>query len=195
MYLWKQRSLADPSQLNMHRFSRWFRILLLAVGVAGLASAVWAVYRFSHVEKPKSSSDHQSSTQQDMPTVTLCELLANPKVYDMKVIRVRAILGVHDGARSLYDPSCITMEPMVGVEPDPSLHYEPSLGVEKKFYDLVRPETEIKEGGARMVMVGRFEGPNFSKDGRKSRFQHQFLLMRIEKAEPETPDVTPSTHQ
>lgn len=194
MYLRKQRSLAGPLHQNMHRFSHWFRILLLAIGVAGLASAAWAVYRFSIVEKPKPSPGYQS-IQSEMPTVTLCELLSNPATYDLKVIRVQAILVVNNGDRSLYDPSCITMEPMVGVEPDPSLHYEPSDGVEKKFYDLVRPESETRQGSARMVMVGRFEGPNFSKDGRKSRFQHQLILMRIEKAEPVTADATPSTHQ
>jgi hypothetical protein len=192
MYLWKQRSLAEqPPQLNMFHFSQLIRTLLLVIGVAGLASAAWAVYRFSVVEKFKTSSEHGSSTQQHLSTLTLCELLANPKAYDMKVIRVRAILVVNHGDRSLYDASCITMDPMVGVEPDPSLHRKPGDRVSEEFYDLVRPDYETKEASARMVMVGRFEGPNFLNDGRKSRFQHQFILMRIEKAEPVTSDATP----
>lgn len=194
MYLWKQRSLAEPPRLDMDRFPRWFRIVLLAIGVAALASAAWAAYRFSIVETAKPSPSYQA-IQSEIPTVTLCELLANPATYDLKIIRVQAILIVNNGYRSLYDPSCITMEPMVGVEPDPTLHYESSAGVEKKFYDLVRPESKTKEGSARMVMVGRFEGPNFSKDGRKSRFQHQLILMHIEKAEPVKSDATHSTQQ
>ena len=101
MYLWKQRSLEEPPQLNMRRLARSFRVLLLAIGVAGLASAAWAVYRFSIVEKPKLSSWYQSSLQPEMPTVTLCESLANPATYDLKVIRVQAILVVNNGDRSL----------------------------------------------------------------------------------------------
>jgi len=123
----------------------------------------------------------------EVPTVLFCDLLSNPKAYDMKVIRAQAVLVVNHDYRALYDPSCITKEPMVGVEPDSSLHYEPSDAVPEKLFELVtRPETEIKEGSARVVMVGKFEGPNFRKDGRISRFQHHFIVMRVEKAEPVT---------
>jgi hypothetical protein len=87
------------------------------------------------------------------------------------------------------------MEPMVGVEADPSLWYESGGGVEKKFYDLMSPQNETKEARARMVMVDRFEGSNSSRDGRTSKFQHQLVLMRLEKAEPVTPDRTASAHQ
>ena len=35
---------------------------------------------------------------------------------------------------------------MVGVEPDSSLHYEPSDAVPEKLYELVvRPESEVKK--------------------------------------------------
>jgi hypothetical protein len=148
--------------------------------VTGVA---WFLRGFWQVGIPK--EHHQSSTaaMSEVPTVVFCDLLANPTAYDMKVIRVQAVLVVNHNYRALYDPSCITKEPMVSIEPDSSLHYEPSDAVPEKLYDLVvRPESEIKEGSARVVMVGRFEGPNFRKDGRRiSRFQHRFIVMRLEK--------------
>lgn len=131
--------------------------------------------------KPGSHSDQPATGE--VPTVALCELLANPVAYDMKIVRVKAILVVNHGDRSLYDPSCIPREPIIGVEPDPFLHYESRAGVPEQFYHLLRPENEIREGSARVIIVGRFEGPNFAKDGRKSRFQHRFVVMQVEKAE------------
>ena len=112
MHFWKQRSLRDLPELP---YSRWSRTLLLFVGGAVLASAtVLVLRRYSAIEKQKGSSSYQSSVPSNIPTVTLCELLANPQSYDVKVIRVEAILVANHGDRSLYDPSCITREPMVG---------------------------------------------------------------------------------
>jgi hypothetical protein len=193
MYLWKQRTLANSQQLEVRCIPPWFRILLLAIAVASLAAAAWAGYHFSIIGEPKPSAGYQDAAQSEIMTVSLCELLANPAAYDLRVIRVPAILVANDGA-SLYDPACITMEPMVAVEPDVSLLHEPSEGIQKQFFDLVQPHNETK-GSARMVMIGRFEGPNFVKDGRKSRFQHQFILMRIEAAELLTLDPTVASHQ
>src|ERR1043165_3979374 len=73
--------------------------------------------------------------------------------------------------------------PMIGVELDSSFHYEPSKVLPERLCDLLLPERVVKEGAARVVMVGRFEGPSFSKDGRKSKFQHSFFIMSLEKAE------------
>jgi hypothetical protein len=174
--------------INMHRLTLWLVIALLALGI--VTGVVWLVRGFSQAGKLK---EHQSSTaaMSEVSTVAFCDLLANPTAYDMKVIRVQAVLVVNHDYRALYDPSCITKEPMVSVEPDSSLHYEPSDAVPEKLYELVvRPESEIKEGSARVVMVGRFEGPNFRKDGRISRFQHRFIVMRLEKAEPVTASKT-----
>jgi hypothetical protein len=167
----------------MHRLTLWLVIALLVLGV--VTGVLWLVRGYSQAEKLK--QHHQSSTaaQSEVPTVAFCDLLANPKAYDLKVIRVQAVLVVNHDYRALYDPSCITKEPMVSVEADSSLHYESSDAVPEKLYQLlVRPESEIKEGSARVVMVGRFEGPNFRKDGRISRFQHRFIVMHLEKAEP-----------
>jgi hypothetical protein len=157
---------------------------LLALISVGLVIGWGRVYRRPSIK----SSELSSHAQEGLPTVTLCQVLAKPELYDRKVIRLRAIVAVHDSDRSLYDPSCITMEPMVGVTPEASLQYDPAKSISREFYDLVRPESGGTSGGAMMVMVGRFEGPNLTKDGRTSRFQHQFVLMSIEEAEPLSPD-------
>ena len=185
MHFRKQRPLAELHQLNSHAYSRWPRTLVLCVATTVLACALfWALHRLSLVEPQSSSSAFAvSSSQSVIPTVTLCELLANPQFYDVKVIRVEAILVANHGDRSLYDPSCITMEPMVGVQPDPSLQFEPEGGVDRAFYDLVEQKSADKTASERMMMVGRFEGPNFLKDGRQSRFQHKLVLMKLERAE------------
>ena len=169
----------------MHRFLPWLARALIGLGI--VSSVFWLVGDFSQPGKLKRNQT-SSASMSEVPTVAFCDLLANPTVYDMKVIRVEAVLVVNNDYRALYDPSCITKEPMVGVEPDSSLHYEPSDAVPEKLYDLVvSPESEIKEGSARVVMVGRFEGPNFLKDGRISRFQHRFVVMHLEKAGPILP--------
>ncbi len=80
MPFWKQRSLAPPIQLNRPRLSRSLVILLLA---AAVASALWGVYR-SRIETP-AYFERLSSTHQDMPTVSLCELLVSSRVR-MKVV-------------------------------------------------------------------------------------------------------------
>jgi hypothetical protein len=185
----KQRSLSE--QLPLKQLAASFRIWLLVTVAAAILGAGW-LGSSSIGGWIRSRSDHR--IQQEIQTLTLCELLANPKAHDLKVIRVRAVLNVSDGDRSLYDPACLTMEPMVGVVPDPSLHYDPRGGIPEKYYDLVKSDIDTKSAGAQMTMVGRFEGPNFLKDGRLSRFQHQFILMRIEAAEPEPPDVFQSAN-
>lgn len=177
MHLWKQRSLAVPPYVNARHFSWWSRSVLLIAALGSLVAGGWALHQ-SPLDSPAPDS---LEGQQEI--LTLCEVLANPSIYDSKIIRLEARLVVHDGDRSLYDPACTTMEPMLGVEADPSLHYELGGKVQKEFYDLVRLQNVNKAGSADTIMVGRFEGPNFLKDGRKSRFQHQFIVMSIEKAE------------
>ena len=167
----------------MHRLTQWLVIVLLTLGI--ITGVVWLVRGFSQHGKLKEYHQSSTASMSEAPTVAFCDLLANPTAYDMKIIRIQAVLVVNRDNRTLYDPSCITKEPMVSIESDSSLHYEPSSTVPEKLYELVvRPESEIKEGSARVVMIGRFEGPNFRKDGRISRFQHRFIVMRLEKAEP-----------
>jgi hypothetical protein len=167
--------------VNMNQLKLWLIPVLLILAILG---TVWLVRGFSQPEKLKEYYPLSAAFVPEVPTVAFCDLLANPTAYDMKLIRLQAVLVVNHDYRALYDPSCITKEPMVGVEPDSSLLDESSDAVPEKLYELVvRPESEIKEGSARVVMVGRFEGPNFRKDGRISRFQHRFIVIRLEKAE------------
>ena len=190
------RSLADSQKLASHAYSTRYRTpLLCVVAVVITSAAFWAIQRFSVIERQKSLRGYSSSVKSGIPTVSLCELLANPRSYDVKVVRVEAIFIANHGDRSLYDQSCITMEPMVGVELDAALQFEPGGNVDKAFYDLIEQASENKTASARMTMVGRFEGPNFLKDGRQSRFQHQLVLMKLEKAEPLMSKETPFPHQ
>lgn len=166
MRLWECCSL-EPNRyrpdgvINMHRLTMWLVIALLTLAI--VAGVVWLVRGFSQTGQLK---EHQSSIafRSEGPIVAFCDLLANPKAYDMKVIRVQAVLVVNHDYRALYDPSCINKEPMVSVEADSSLHYESSDAVPEKLYQLVvRPESEIQEGSARVVLLGRFEDRTSAK--------------------------------
>lgn len=166
-----------------------------------LATIGWTVYYFSSTEKSKAprdyrSSGHGSNTSFDVPTVAFCHLLANPTEYNQRVIRTRAVLIINAYVRSLYDPSCLTKEPMVGIELDPSFQYEVSDKVQREVFDLLRGEGEPKEESARVTIIGRFTGPIlpkgsvFIKDNSKKKYQYQHLfnIMRLERAEPESPN-------
>lgn len=190
MYLWKQRSLIDhvpfQGQAGLSR----------ALGLAGLVAAILAAAGLSFALLSTRFARHESRrSERTPPTIGLCELLANPKAYDLQIIKVTATVTVNDGDRSLYDPACITMEPMVGVVADPSLKYDPSAGIPKQFFDVIQSGKQSNSSGTRMTLVGRFQGPNFPKDGRMSRFQHQLVVIGLEKAESPGVDSITSDYE
>lgn len=178
----------------MHRFTLRFIVAFLTFVLGVSVAAVWIVQRFSPTEKRAESYHQQSPTvgsadSLEIPTVAFCKLLTNPADYNRKIVRTQAILTVNANVQALSDLSCFTKHPMVGIEPDPSFHHEPSDMVQKEFYDLVRPEREIRDGQARVTIVGRFEGPILYPERRKSQYIYQFIVLRLEKAESVAPDA------
>lgn len=85
----------------MQRLTLWLVIVLLSLAI--VTGVVWLVCSYSQSARQK---ENQSSTvsMSGVPTVVFCDLLANPTAYDMKVIRVQAVLVVNQDYRALYDP-------------------------------------------------------------------------------------------
>lgn len=100
--------------MNMHRLSLWLVRALVSGGI--VTGVAWFVRDVSQRGKPAEYRQSATASLSEVPTVVFCDLLANPMAYDMKVIRVHAVLVVNHDYRALYDPSCITKEPMVSVE-------------------------------------------------------------------------------
>lgn len=200
MHVWKRFLLKLKSRFSrrtvgMHRLTLRLVVALITFTLGVVASAVWIIYHFSPAEKQEEPRSYQSSpigsaTLSEIATVAFCDLLAHPTDYNQKVIRTQADLFSYDHHLTLSDPSsCVLPDPMVGLELDPSLQYDPSDKAQKEVYDLLRTEGERKYGRSRVVIVGRFEGPIFSKDKRRSKYPHWFTIMRLEKAEPVIPDT------
>jgi hypothetical protein len=110
----------------MHKLTLCFVAALLTAGISTFA---WLA------RKPLPASELQvsnaSSTQS--PTVAICDLLSNPTAYDMKIIRVEGVIVVNSHYRALYDPSCLTMDPMIGVEADSSFSSQKLTGCQVDF--------------------------------------------------------------
>jgi hypothetical protein len=183
----------------MHRFTLRFIVALITFAFGVAASTLWVIHRFSPTERSGVPQQPHSSavsynTVSEVPTVAFCDLLANPTDYSHKIIRLQAVLTVNDYVRSLSDStSCLTPHPMVGVVLDPSFESESSNEAQRDVYDFLREEGR-KAGSTRVTSVGRFEGPllpegsTFLRDkpASKYQYQHRFVIMRVEKAEPMT---------
>lgn len=190
MHVWKRFLLKLKSQFSrkttMHRLT-----LQVALGV--LASAVLIVHHFSPGERREKPRPYQSSpvprgASSEIPTVAFCDLLARPADYNEKVIRTQADLFSTYADLTISDPSsCVLPHPMIGLELDHSFQYDPGDEAQKEVYELLRAEGEQKYGRARVVIVGKFEGPSFAKDTRRSKYPHWFTIWRLEKAEFLTP--------
>ncbi len=180
-------------------------VALITFILGVVVSAVFVIYHFSSAKGPEEPQRQQPSppgpTVSDIPTVPFCNLLANPADYNQKLIRTEADLFSNYADLTLSDPSsCVLPHPMVGIELDPSFHYDPSDESQRTVYELLRPQGERKYGRSRVVIVGRFEGPIFPegpmRDKRtgkyefrqKYKYQHRFTIRRLEKAEPVSPE-------
>lgn len=187
----------------MHRFTLRLVVALITFTLGVIASAVWVVYRFSPVVKREESRTYQSSSVgsaalSEIPTAAFCDLLAHPADYKQKVVRTQADLFSYDDTLTLSDSSsCALPDPMVGLELDTSFQYDLSDKAQKEVYNLIHPEGAREYGRSRVVIVGRFEGPIFAEGRMRAKstgkygykYPYRFTIMRLEKAEPVTPNT------
>jgi hypothetical protein len=132
------------------------------------------------VQGPNSSQALQSA-----PTVALCELMREPGIYDKKVVRTSGVFLRNIENAVLSDDRCSSKDLYVWVEIDPaySASTEP---IKEKLEQLLCPTQPCPLGKAKIVAVGRFDGPNGGPYGHLDGYRYRFSLMQLEQAEPIT---------
>lgn len=193
MHVWKRfllkLRLSRRAITIMHRLPLRIVVAIVTFVLGVLASGVWIVYHFSPVGTPLESHDSQSSpygaSLSEIPTVNICNLLAQHADFNQKVIRTQADLFSYDNHVTLADPSSCTLpDPMIGLDIDPSLQYDSSDESQREVIDLLRSESVHKYRRFRVTIVGRFEGPIFSRNTRRSKYPFWLVIIRLEKAAP-----------
>jgi hypothetical protein len=138
-----------------------------------------------------------------LETVSLCELSQHWEKYDHKVVRIKAIYRVGNETSEVYDPDCprsdhaawVSLEPYGSPSPVP-----PEL--QRRLSELL-----TQNGRARIIVVGRFDGPKQvdippdtppkvadlmrsvnSRYGHQNHWNFQFTFSKIEKI-----DAVPSS--
>jgi len=97
-----------------------------------------------------------------VPTVPLCEVAQNPRIYDGRLVRVEGVVycsqPYYEDARWFYisGSGCGDREPAkVRVELDPS--FKPNAKVKEWLDELLKLEGGIKGKESHAVIVGRFD--------------------------------------
>jgi hypothetical protein len=115
------------------------------------------------------------------PTVSFCELVKHPELYQQKVIRIQAILHGDRENQMLYDSDCPDEDSFSWVVFDPA-YANTDESIKIGLAEALRPKPPNMEGKARVTAVGRFEGPNSNGFGHLNGYRFQFSIMRIEQA-------------
>jgi len=148
-----------------------------------------ALFSFSHcaIQEPKlkdvEGPPTMSSTVNEAPTVSFCELIRNPSHYDKSVVRTRALLRVDRENEVLYEPQCDYPESHVWADFDPSYVYS-NQQLKEKLGELLRRTTTNPTRTVHVAIVGRFEGFNGKGYGHLDGYRFRFSIMRIEQADP-----------
>ncbi len=135
-------------------------------------------------------STHSSTNSEKIPTVSFCDLVAQPKLYANKVVRVRASYFANFESNMLYDLVCNSKENhiwfMLDCGSDESC---------KAMRDTLNKNLEGDPfSGMRveLVIVGRLKRPKSGhRYGVQDGFRLAFAVMRIEQA-ISIPSDTPS---
>jgi hypothetical protein len=167
-------------------------LVTFAVGVT--AATVWYLSRTTAPPSPKNSVAAPPANEQQIPTVAFCDLVSAPTQYLGKMVRVRATIyfdstGVFNN-KVMYDPAtCSGGENRVWVEFDPASYT--SLGVAgKTLGNLIIPDKGphwVRR--AEIVAVGRLDDENKRKEPPINLYRFQFIVYRLEQAEPVARDV------
>jgi hypothetical protein len=118
------------------------------------------------------------SSEQELPEIHFCQLVARPDEYEGKVVRVHAVysFGIH-GA-TIGDRSCSSVETITWVSMTPAMWDEVTRATENAY------GMKNMSGPLDIIAVGRFgrNSPSDSSDSWRDRAPFRFELMRIEKA-------------
>jgi hypothetical protein len=130
----------------------------------------------------RSQTNSNQTVPEEMPSVTVCELLQNPERFHQKVVRVTATYENAFEQSFLFDPSC--KRPERDGPPEIWVNFDKSF-VRKGESEEAKKNAMISGMGFwNVTAVGRFvrgEGPQ--RFGHLGCCRYQFEFMKIEKSE------------
>jgi hypothetical protein len=159
--------------------------------------ALTALFSFSQcaIQEPKlkdvEGPPTMSSTVNEAPMVSFCELVRNPAHYHKSVVRTRALLRVDRENEVLYEPECDSPENHVWAEFDPSYVYSDQQ-LKEKLGELLRRKAAKPTRTVQVTIVGRFEGSDGKGYGHLDGYRYRFSIIRIEQADPVVSPVSTS---
>lgn len=151
-------------------------LLVVILVFAGCVSSDPAIAPPSLVVKPTPTVSLEAQT------VTFCDLVANPELYNGKIIRTQATAVTTFEVAFLYDLPCNREGAWTYFE---ATNDESSKAIEVLLGEFVRG----KARRAKMTISGRFDGPSKEGYGHLNSFRFRFLIMNVEKGEPVPPDA------
>lgn len=155
--------------------------------VLSIILALASVLEFKELGKLQVVPDKKNINQKHQPlTVTYCDLVTHPELYEDKIVRVDAtyVLGKH--SVMLTDKTCAKRKEQGGISFVVDCSSESSC---KKMNSIIRKDRTGNAYWSRvqMIVVGRFNGPPKSggtynaQIGQESGFKFQIKVSKIEK--------------
>ena len=164
--------------MDMRRFTLNLLIALLMIGLPVSASNA------SRIEPAPANPEK-------IPTVSICQLAANPQSYDNKTVRLRTSYlfdakPTDDPFYHLYDLSCSPKENRIA----PTFK---CVGDEecKGFNKLLKANARYNEGGwigrVELIVVGQFHAPNGKGYGHLGMHPMGMDITQVERVRPIAP--------
>ncbi len=113
------------------------------------------------------------STQENIPTVSYCELIGNPKLYDQKEVRIKAAYREGYEWSEIYCPDCFKIEHRTWVE------------FSDDYKSCTKPKiVKMLDGSDKtfgIVVVGKFYGSG-DRHGHMNAYRFKFVVKCVEEA-------------
>jgi hypothetical protein len=133
-------------------------------------------------------SPSYSSAVEKASTISFCDLVRAPAQYDKRIIRVKAIFFRDMENAYLNDPTCGIEGSYIWVEFEAAYAYTDDA-VKKKLDQTLCSVQPCPTGRAKVIAVGRFEGPGSGPYGHLGDYHFKFSILRIENVEKADPPL------
>lgn len=149
--------MTDADLTNRHM--RWLSILALCLFIAGF--------------NQNGVANSNRSIRSNIPTVNYCDLIRNPKSYDQKEVRVRAVFQVGYEWQELYCLECFDLEKRTWVEF--------SEDFESRTQSTIAKKVSGTDQTLAVVLVGKFYSSD-ERYGHMGAYRFKLVVDRVEKA-------------
>jgi hypothetical protein len=141
--------------------------------------------------------------EEEVPTVSYCDLLRDPPKYDKKTVRLKVLYTRGFEISALGDPECDSQK-STWVEFDPAFRQCTKTNIQREFDKVFYPPRKKQKGvmerpgpeRGELMMVGEFNGPKpgipIGPEGKRvltgyghlGGFDYQFIIKCIEQVRP-----------